>query len=88
LRWLTPCRPLLRCRPNRIRAAIYGVRGKADIQIFMLFPKGRVSPIQEAQMTSVLDDNVHCISVEGTFDDCQVRSVGERPEDSDLGPQY
>lgn len=39
----------------------------------MLFPTGRVSPIQEAQMTSVLDDNVHCISVEGTFDDCQVR---------------
>lgn len=38
----------------------------------MLFPTGRVSAIQEAQMTSVLDDNVHCLSVKGTFDDCQV----------------
>jgi hypothetical protein len=53
-------------------AAIYGVRGKADISIFMLFPKGRVSAIQEAQMTSILDSNVHCLSVDGTFDDCQV----------------
>lgn len=38
-----------------------------------MFPNGRVSPIQEAQMTTVLDKNVHCISVSGTFDDCQVR---------------
>jgi len=56
-----------------LSAAIYGVRGKADISIFMLFPTGRVSAIQEAQMTSILDSNVHCLSVEGTFDDCQVR---------------
>lgn len=52
-------------------AAIQGVRSKDDISIFMLFPTGRVSPIQEAQMTSVLDDNVHNVSVQGTFDDCQ-----------------
>jgi threonine synthase len=37
-----------------------------------MFPKGKVSPIQEAQMTTVLDPNVHCLAVEGTFDDCQV----------------
>ncbi|CED82100.1 Pyridoxalphosphate-dependent enzyme/predicted threonine synthase [Phaffia rhodozyma] len=63
-------------------AAIYGVRGKEDISIFMLFPKGRVSPIQEAQMTSVLDSNVHCIAVEGTFDDCQdtVKSLFSDPK--------
>jgi threonine synthase len=54
-------------------AAIYGLRGKKDVSVFILHPKGRVSPIQEAQMTTVLDENVHNIAVEGTFDDCQVR---------------
>lgn len=52
-------------------AAIYGVRGKAGIDIFILHPKGRVSPVQERQMTTVLDANVHNIAVEGTFDDAQ-----------------
>ena len=52
-------------------AAIYGLRGKRDIDVFILFPTGRVSPIQEAQMTTVPDENVHCVSVEGTFDDYQ-----------------
>lgn len=52
-------------------AAIYGVRGKERIQIFILHPKGRVSPIQERQMTTVLDANVHNIAVRGTFDDAQ-----------------
>ena len=54
-------------------AAIYGPRNKANISIFILHPKGRVSPIQEAQMTTVTDANVHNITVKGTFDDCQVR---------------
>ncbi|KAH0565050.1 hypothetical protein GP486_001559 [Trichoglossum hirsutum] len=52
-------------------AAIYGLRGKKDVSVFILHPKGRVSSIQEAQMTSVLDTNVHNLAVEGTFDDCQ-----------------
>jgi len=52
-------------------AAIYGVRGKAAIDIFILHPKGRVSPVQERQMTTVLDANVHNIAVQGTFDDAQ-----------------
>ncbi|OAX43577.1 threonine synthase [Rhizopogon vinicolor AM-OR11-026] len=52
-------------------AAIYGLRGKPDVSIFILHPKGRVSPIQEAQMTTVTDENVHNIAVKGTFDDCQ-----------------
>ena len=38
-----------------------------------MYPDGKVSPIQEAQMTTVLDANVHNIAVKGTFDDCQVR---------------
>ena len=52
-------------------AAIYGVRGKDRIDIFILHPKGRVSPVQERQMTTVLDANVHNIAVAGTFDDAQ-----------------
>jgi len=52
-------------------AAIYGLRGKQGVECFILFPEGRVSPIQQLQMTSVLDSNVHCIAVQGTFDDCQ-----------------
>ncbi|KAH8097105.1 tryptophan synthase beta subunit-like PLP-dependent enzyme [Cristinia sonorae] len=52
-------------------AAIYGLRNKANISIFILHPKGRVSPIQEAQMTTVTDPNVHNLAVKGTFDDCQ-----------------
>ncbi len=53
-------------------AAIYGLRGKKDVSVFIMYPKGKVSPIQEAQMTTVLDPNVHNIAVQGTFDDCQV----------------
>ena len=52
-------------------AAIYGVRGRARIRIFVMHPHGRVSPVQERQMTTVLDANVRNLAVEGTFDDCQ-----------------
>ncbi|RPD60685.1 tryptophan synthase beta subunit-like PLP-dependent enzyme [Lentinus tigrinus ALCF2SS1-6] len=52
-------------------AAIYGLHNKANVSIFILHPKGRVSPIQEAQMTTVTDPNVHNLAVQGTFDDCQ-----------------
>jgi threonine synthase len=52
-------------------AAIAGVRGKARIEIFILHPQGRVSPIQERQMTTVLDANVHNVALRGTFDDAQ-----------------
>lgn len=56
-------------------AAIYGLRGKKDVSVFILHPKGKVSPVQEAQMTTVLDANVHNLAVEGTFDDCQVSNT-------------
>lgn len=52
-------------------AAIYGVRGKENINIFILHPKGRVSQIQELQMTTVTDKNVFNLAIEGTFDDAQ-----------------
>ena len=52
-------------------AAIYGLRGKKGVDCIILYPTGRVSEIQERQMTTVPDDNIHCVSVDGTFDDCQ-----------------
>lgn len=52
-------------------AAIYGVRGKENINIFILHPHGKTSRIQALQMTTVTDPNVFNIAVEGTFDDCQ-----------------
>jgi threonine synthase len=52
-------------------AAIYGVRGRQGINIFILHPHGRTSPIQALQMTTVTDANVFNIAVRGTFDDAQ-----------------
>lgn len=52
-------------------AAIEACRGRDNVSIFMLHPKGRVSEVQRRQMTSVLEPNVHNIAIEGTFDDCQ-----------------
>jgi len=52
-------------------AAIAGVRGKQNINIFIMFPEGRTSALQEKQMTTVLDDNVQNLAIEGSFDDCQ-----------------
>jgi len=52
-------------------AAIYGVRGRRGIRIFIMHPAGAISPIQERQMTAVLDENVHNLALGGSFDDCQ-----------------
>jgi threonine synthase len=52
-------------------AAIHGVRGRHRINIFILHPDGRVSPIQKLQMTTVADPNVYNIAIRGTFDDGQ-----------------
>jgi threonine synthase len=52
-------------------AAIHGVRGKENINIFILHPLGKTSPVQALQMTTVTDANVHNIAARGTFDDCQ-----------------
>lgn len=53
-------------------AAICGVRGQERIHIFVMHPHERVSPLQERQMTSVLDANVFNLAVKGSFDDCQL----------------
>jgi threonine synthase len=52
-------------------AAISGLRGKKGIDCIILFPNGRVSEIQERQMTTIADENIHCVAIDGTFDDCQ-----------------
>ncbi len=52
-------------------AAIYGVKGKENINIFILHPHGRVSRMQALQMTTVPDENCFNLAVKGTFDDCQ-----------------
>ncbi len=52
-------------------AAIEAFRGKAACDIFILYPKGRVSDVQRKQMTTPREDNVHAVAIEGTFDDCQ-----------------
>jgi len=57
-------------------AAIYGVRGKERINIFILHPHKRVSRIQELQMTTVIDPNVFNLAIRGTFDDGQAMVKG------------
>ncbi|MEM7461411.1 MAG: threonine synthase [Pseudomonadota bacterium] len=52
-------------------AAIDAFRGRERADIFILFPKGKVSPVQQRQMTTANDPNVHAIAIEGNFDDCQ-----------------
>lgn len=52
-------------------AAIEAFAGRARSDIFILFPHGRVSPVQQRQMTTSTEANVHAIAVEGNFDDCQ-----------------
>ncbi|WP_208433921.1 threonine synthase [Bartonella taylorii] len=52
-------------------AAIQAFAGREHSDIFILFPKGRVSPVQQRQMTTNHSTNVHAIAIEGNFDDCQ-----------------
>ena len=52
-------------------AAIEACRDREAIDVFILFPHGRVSEVQRRQMTTVPASNVYCVAVEGTFDDCQ-----------------
>jgi threonine synthase len=52
-------------------AAEYAMRGKKGVRVFMTSPFGRMSPFQQAQMFSLLDENIHNIAVDGVFDDCQ-----------------
>ena len=52
-------------------AAEYAMRGKRGVRVFMTSPQGRMSAFQQAQMFSLMDENIHNIAIEGVFDDCQ-----------------
>ncbi|MGC6537598.1 MAG: threonine synthase [Candidatus Puniceispirillaceae bacterium] len=52
-------------------AALEAFQGRDAVDVFILFPHGRVSPVQQKQMTSVIANGAHAIAVHGDFDDCQ-----------------
>jgi threonine synthase len=52
-------------------AAIEAFRGLDNVDVFILFPHGRVSEVQRRQMTTPSEPNVHALAVDGDFDDCQ-----------------
>ncbi|MDD5002100.1 MAG: threonine synthase, partial [Thiomonas arsenitoxydans] len=52
-------------------AAEYAMRGKKGVRVFMTSPANRMSPFQQAQMFSLMDENIFNIAVDGVFDDCQ-----------------
>jgi threonine synthase len=54
-------------------AAIEAFRGLANVDVFILFPHGRVSEVQRRQMTTPAEANVHALALDGDFDDCQAR---------------
>ncbi|MFV0384465.1 threonine synthase [Paracoccus sp. (in: a-proteobacteria)] len=54
-------------------AAIEAFRGIDNVDVFIMFPHGRVSEVQRRQMTTPDAPNVHALAVDGHFDDCQAR---------------
>ena len=64
-------------------AAISGLLGKKGVNVFILYPKGKVSPLQEMQMTCTGAENVFPIAIDGTFDDAQ-RTVKDLFADLDF----
>ncbi|MFN3655709.1 MAG: threonine synthase [Pseudolabrys sp.] len=52
-------------------AAVEAFRGRAQVDLVVLFPHGRISEVQRRMMTTAPDANVHAVAIEGTFDDCQ-----------------
>ena len=54
-------------------AAIEAFRGLANVDVFILYPHGRVSEVQRRQMTTPTESNVHALAIDGSFDDAQAR---------------
>jgi threonine synthase len=54
-------------------AAMEAFRGLDNVDVFILFPHGRVSDVQRRQMTTVAEKNAHALALTGDFDDCQAR---------------
>ena len=68
-------------------AAIHGLLGKPRPAIFILYPEGRVSPLQERQMACTGADNVHALALDGSFDDAQ-RILKEILGDQDYSSRH
>lgn len=68
-------------------AAEYALRGKENIEVFMLSPYGKMSDFQRAQMYSLDDKNIHNIAIKGMFDDCQ-DIIKALQEDADFKAKY
>ncbi len=66
-------------------AAVEAFRGLDNVDVFILYPHGRVSEVQRRQMTTVDAENIHALAVEGTFDDCQaiVKALFQHPRFAD-----
>jgi threonine synthase len=66
-------------------AAIHGLLGKKGVKTFILYPDGRISPLQERQMTCTGADNVFPLAIQGSFDDAQtaMKTVFEDREFAD-----
>jgi len=54
-------------------AAIEAFKGLPNVDVFIMYPHGRVSEVQRRQMSTPAEANVHALAVDGTFDDCQAR---------------
>ena len=54
-------------------AAMEAFRGLSNVDLFILYPHGRVSEVQRRQMTTPSEANVHALAMDGDFDDCQAR---------------
>jgi threonine synthase len=54
-------------------AAIEAFRGLDSVDVFILYPHGRISEVQRRQMTTPQESNVHALAMDGDFDDCQAR---------------
>lgn len=52
-------------------AATEAFRGRDRIDLIFMFPKGRVSPVQQRMMTAITEPNIHVLAIDGNFDDCQ-----------------
>lgn len=63
-------------------AVAHGFYGVENVRVVVLFPEGKVSPLQEAQMTT-LGGNIFPLKVDGNFDDCQ-RLVKSMFQDQEL----
>ena len=78
----TPLTILVATSGDTGSAVAQAFHGVPDTRVVVLYPEGKVSDVQEAQMAS-LGDNIVAVAVQGTFDDCQ-RLVKQAFADDDL----